>query len=736
MANFEIKIFANPAGYGELKLNNKSNLFTEELVRIRNFDGDGDSFRDGAFSIFYTPEVYIITYHFDVAAEAGFRAPRVHFAVAIRRGFKLETPVKVFNELKIEFNKFAAVQRASGIRNIYDKVADFEKIIKPHIGRDIDQLRINAKQPNDLSRAVVVYDKDEQLACLLEEPMRPEFKLDTDTGILVILQREDATLSWPLLQGAAYKKLSLSEYKFVRKYELVFPDGYAHTINSCNEEVDYICKKPFFESYHFKGNISEHYEDWKISPNADNTQFIIGVQLAAEVKKWHLLLINSSGERVTNKSIPLKASMGRVAENTLILTGDEIGKMNNLFFTSLAPQWSVVGQSLFSAEEIEIKIKQMMPYDLTKAFLYVKKEYDFSSVFILYNKDSKQPLAKFDESNLQQYIDLPYAKALIQIVESEKFAACNLFFNSDGSLPHFLLEKKAMFTLNFDIDNKKVKQRMNEGEVVNCRYSVDNMNNEKALTFGDCKISELPDASFIKFRLEFPGYKAYEDSVGILKESKIVSVCFRPTPIAVTRKILKAVLPYLFMLGLGVYWGVSLSYGELNPRGWKTKNSKVDESTISHLVDSISNRIDSIYGDKIIKNNEEIGRLKYIVDSLQQLIKNVPCDKKVNKGINELVKKLKGNEYTLDDVNKLKSMAGKTDYKKLIEDSEKCLTLINAKDKAKSQDYIVREIGNLKYHKKEMDSMIVNQWNIYITITKRNYKKISEYRDDLKNYKE
>lgn len=733
MVNFEIKIFANPTGYGELKLNNKSNLFTEELVRIRNFDGDGDSFRDGAFSIFYTPEVYVITFHFDVAAEAGFRAPRVHFAVAIRRGFKMETPVDVFNELKIEFNKFAAVQRASGIRNIYDKVTDFEKIIEPHIRRDIDQLRINAKQPNDLSRAVVVYDKAEQLACLLEEPMRPEFKLDTDTGILVILQREDATLSWPLLQGAAYKKLSLSEYKFVRTYELVFPDGYACTINSYNAEIDYTCKKPYFESCHFKGNILEHYEDWNISRNADNTQFIIGVRLVPEVKKWQLLLINSNGERVTSKSIPLKASIGVIEENTLILTGDEIGEINNLLFTSSAPQWSVIGRPFWDAEEVEIEIKQMILYDLTQAFQSVKKRYYFSPVFFLYNKDREEPLAKFDKSNLQQYIDLPYSKAFIQIAESEKFAAYNLFFNSDGSLPLFSLEleKKAMFSLNFNIVNEKVKQRMGKGEELNCRYSVNDKLGEKELTLDDCKISELPEAACVDFRLKFPGYKAYEDKVVISKKLKTVDVYFRPAASAIAWKIFKAVSPYLFMLGLGIYWGLSLSYGELNPNDWETKKNKVDRLTLKNIKDSIRAEIAGIYQNEIDNKREEIGKLRLKVDSLE--LDKAMTDKrqKDQKTITDLVRKLKGNQYTSKDIDQLNKLGYKDDTK-LIDDSKKCLMLINTGEKKEQKKYIEGEIGKLKYHVEDMKYIIVKKWDAYKAITKKDYQTIKEIRDDIK----
>lgn len=699
MVSFEIKIFANPTGYGELKLNNKSNLFTEELVRIRNFDGDGDSFRDGAFSIFYTPEVYVITFHFDVAAEAGFRAPRVHFAVAIRRGFKMETPVDVFNELKIEFNKFAAVQRASGIRNIYDKVTDFEKIIEPHIRRDIDQLRINAKQPNDLSRAVVVYDKAEQLACLLEEPMRPEFKLDTDTGILVILQREDATLSWPLLQGAAYKKLSLSEYKFVRKYELVFPDGYAYTINSYNEEIDYTCKKPYFESCHFKGNILEHYEDWNISRNADNTQFIIGVQLAPEVKKWQLLLINSSGERVTSKSIPLKASLGVIEGNTLILTGDEIGEINNLLFTSSAPQWSVVGRTRFSAEEVEIEIKQMIPYDLTQAFLYVKKKYDFSPVFFLYNKDREEPLAKFDKSNLQQYIDLPYSKAFLQIAESEKFAVYNLFFNSDGSLSPFSLEKKSMFSLNFNIVDEKVKQRMGKGEDLNCRYTVNNKLGEKKITLDDCKISELPEAACVEFRLKFPGYKAYEDKVVISKKLKTVDVYFRQATSAIAWKIFKAVWLYVLVLGCGI------GIGWTTNRGMLANQPISDSDTITILNDTIRNlrlKNDQLR-DSITKYNkcleEEKQQYKELRDSLNHVTSKSPQKTAISDKIKKLVKKLKGNEYTWDDITTLKRK-NINEYKQLIKEAELCISVgqsANEEKKTKDKfDNLIKQLENVE----------------------------------------
>ena len=734
MTSFEIKIFANPTGYDELKLNSKSELFTDELITRRSFDSDGDSFPDGAFSVFYTSEIYIITYHFDVVTEAGFRAPRVHFAVAIRRGFKMENPVDVFNELKIEFNKFAAAQRATGIRGIYTKTTDFGAIIVPHIKRDLDQLCINTEASNDLTRAVVAYKTTEQLECLLEEPMRQNFKFKTGTGILMILEYQAANQVWPKIKDK-YSSISLdaAEYKFTCKYELVFPDKHIKIIKSRNEEIDYICEKSFYKPYCFKGNLLEHFTEWKITQSADRTQFIIGLSLEPEVKVWKLQFVNSDDGSMLTKSIPLKTSFGVIEGNSLILKGDEIGNVNDLLLTSLNPQWIVIDRLDFSDrdEEVQVLVKQRMLYNLTQVSLYVKKKYDFSPVFFLYNKDGEEPLAKFDKSNLQQYIDLPYSKAFLQIAESEKYEVYNLFFNSDGSLSPFSLEKKAMFSLNFNIVNEKVKQRMGKGEDLNCRYSVNNKLGEKELTLDDCKISELPEAACVEFRLKFPGYKAYEDKVVISKKLKTVDVYFRPAASAIAWKKFKAVSPYLFMLGLGIYWGLSLSYGELNPNDWGTKKNGIDRLILKNIEDSISSKIHSIYQNEIKNNREEIRMLNLKIDSLELDKAITDKSQKDQNTITDLVRKLKGNEYTLKDINQLNNLGYKVD-KELIDNSKKCLILINTRDKTKQKVYIEGEIGKLKYHVEDMKYIIEEQWDAYKTITKRNYETIKEIRDDIK----
>lgn len=723
MTSFEIKIFANPTGYDELKLNSKSELFTDELITRRSFDSDGDSFPDGAFSVFYTSEIYIITYHFDVVTEAGFRAPRVHFAVAIRRGFKMENPVDVFNELKIEFNKFAAVQRATGIRGIYTKTTDFEAIIVPHIKRDPDQLCINSETSNDLTRSVVAYKTTEQLECLLEEPMRQKFKFKTGMGILMILEYQAANQVWPKIKDK-YSSISLdaAEYKFTCKYELVFPDKHIKTIKSRNEEIDYVCEKSFYKPYYFKGNLLEHFTEWKITQSADRTQFIIGLSLESEVKVWKLQFVNSDDGSMLAKPIPLKTSLGVIEGNTLILKGDEIGNINDLLLTSVNPQWMVMDRLSFIDEEIQVLIKQRMLYNLAPIFQYITEKYNFSPVITLYSKNnSKKPLDKFDQDNLRKYVDLPYNEAFILIAESEKFKANQLPFNQNGGFLPFILEKKAISTLNFEIVNEKVKRRMSEGKMLICHYDVNKEHYDKALTLDDCKISELPEGTTIKYCLEFPGYKVNKGKVEISKIPKTVSVHFQSASLTIAYRIFKAVWLYIFMLVLGVYLGFSSANTNFNPVAWK-KNRSITNDSLSQARDTIGFLRDTIAGLK--ENIKDITDEKHKLDTLYQNLAKGLEREKIEK--NNLEKTLKTCTYKKEDIDALKKIDSEN---KIARDAEICLNVINTKgDKKKELEKYInrREFGT--FYKGVLKKINNNEnWKkAYLSCRRHDFKTIQE----------
>ena len=82
---FEIKIFANPAGFKELPLSNPNPIFSQDIVDKINFDLEDRGLLNSDYSVVYASEVYVYTHSFLASPEANFRESLVHMAVAVKR---------------------------------------------------------------------------------------------------------------------------------------------------------------------------------------------------------------------------------------------------------------------------------------------------------------------------------------------------------------------------------------------------------------------------------------------------------------------------------------------------------------------------------------------------------------------------------------------------------------------------------------------------------------------------
>lgn len=133
--NFEIRIFANPAGFEEMRLNmaGKYSLFSQEVVLRRNFDGERGQLPNGTFSVYYTSDAYIIAYHFLLSSDAQFRDREAHIAVAIQRGFKMLDPTATFQELASEFTRIAVEFKSSTADKIYNNSEKFYSTLNPQL---------------------------------------------------------------------------------------------------------------------------------------------------------------------------------------------------------------------------------------------------------------------------------------------------------------------------------------------------------------------------------------------------------------------------------------------------------------------------------------------------------------------------------------------------------------------------------------------------------------------------
>lgn len=719
MLIFEIKICATIIDYQELSLDTSGYVFTNELVKLRNFDGNelNSPFSSEYFSIFYTPEIYVITYHFAAPQKAGFRNQNVHLSVAIKRGFKLCNTLDALKQLKQQFKQLATKEKTDLVRTIHTHTAELNHLVESNLCPDPDQLFINWSSPSTDSKAIIAFDQEEDLSKLLDSPMRNEFKLSNGSGIVYIVYREVAAKAWPKIKND-FAVIQMEGYDFKRTFEVVFPDGAIGIVSSMGEELDYVCTKPFYKPYHFKGNLLQHITDWKVTQNVDKTQFTIGLSLEPEVKVWKLHLINSTGESVLDKSIILETSLGIIEGNALILKGDEIGNANNLLLTSSNPQWIVVEQPDLHVEEVNVKIRPIRQYNLASLFQHVINKYKFSPVITLHSRNNEEPLARFNQDSFQKYVDLPYNEAFIVIEESERFEACKLFFNSNGGLPPFTLEKKAMSTLSFEIANKYVKRRMSEGEKVLCRYCVGEKCYEKALSFDDCKILELPVNAIVKFCLEFSGFKVYEGKVAIHIPQRPILVHFSPLLTSVAWRLLKIAWLYTFFFGCGIGVGLTIN-----------SNRSVSSQKQFCVIDSFASdkqslpSEDSIVGRKAIK---DMMVRKEVIEKSEN--NDLPSYK-----IDYLVKKLQGNDYTRSDINQLRTIAhNRKQYDRLIRDAELCLRIVQ--NGHKEIDDIHYLLKDLEFHR-EFKEMVRKNRKFFQTIRKHNCRTLREMMDLIEKYK-
>lgn len=430
MQQFEIKIFANPSGFQELKLNNAENLFSKEIIEKRNFDGDYGTFKEGTFSVLFTPKAFIIDYIFNVVADAGFRDPQTHIAIAIERGFRLKDAYQVFIKLRKEFNLIAAESKVNIARTLYNKSEVFNKIVEDNIEFAPDQFRISAGEVTVIKRALVSYETEEQLNSLLEEPNRLKFG---SYGLVFFLKKIDAS--------ELYKKESINKYyapikmddedfNFKASYEVVFPDNYSVTIKNRSEEIDHTCGKMYYKSERFYGTLNEHMEDWKVTQSEDRTKFYIGKELTPEKKELRILCYDSGGKLVNTPS-SLRFDNGKFSHqrDVLVLTGEEIGTTINYHLDDPSIE---IKQVEYGDGFISFEIIYLYVYNVSKVFDYVRKETGETVTEIkIYQTGKNVPLATLTPKYPCYYNKIGPDNMEYEIPETKKYSSIRVGFTNN-----------------------------------------------------------------------------------------------------------------------------------------------------------------------------------------------------------------------------------------------------------------------------------------------------------------
>lgn len=666
---FEIKIFANPTGYTELRLSNPNPIFSQEIVDRINFDsGDATTFNSGTYSIFYAPDVYVLTHHFDVSSEANFREKRVHIAIALKRGTALKNVCDVFESLKEHFQNLAKTYKDSIQSVLYNDSHSFRAIVQNAVVVDDYQLRINLLESR---KAIIAYETSEQLKHLLATPNRRDF---SGYNHIYIIPRAEAEQRWPFIKQS-YSHIPISSYAYTLTYDLKFPDGHTITIVNPTEEIRYECSIKYYKTRLFEGVVKEHFEDWSIIRTGDGGVLEIPVTaLQADVKEYKIQFVDGTGRLIK----PHKGNIDfegigeyNASTGVLKLAGKSLGweEKNNP-----SPRWSTQDYRVIKLEPygnpvagFNVVLECYYDYRiiLSRHLEYFKgKVGDYPArIYFCYNGNQEV----VDEKTLQMSWYKPYLPTSVEIIypDTPQFNAVAIKFDAkNNAFPFPKLESKPSQKVFIDITNPNVK-------LSNVRYSY---------SFGGDRFEEINSVydlpivinwkagKSLYLRIEASGYQMFERRYESIPSDAKIEVTLEKT------RLSKLKLPLLFLI-CGVIVFLAGAYC-----GFAHQDSlkKTIRSEQDQILNNKEAEIDSL--NALIKSyKDEIDRLQtQIVNSDAIAAENL---RERNDRITKLKKKLKTTpNFTIDDIKEYEGLIGTQDD--LSKAARYCLDVINIKKKS------------------------------------------------------
>lgn len=757
--NFELRIFANIAGFEEIRFGNPDTL-SAGLVNNDVLDSKRGMFPTGTFVVFYDEAVYAIVKLVEAPAEAKYRDSRAYICVAVRRGYRLNNAKQVLDKLDEEFYKQASLSKEDVANALSKGKAELNRLVNDCIEADSDQ----PVYPVSANQAVVSYQSDEELEDILDHPIRKEL---ANFRALYILSQEVAAAKWPVLKDSGFSPISGLDHPYRRTYLLCYPNGEEDTITGLEQEVKRVCTRSHCAPLTFEGKLKDHVEDWKITLNAEKTVYTIGREFEPERKIYTVVAEDERGNAYAG--LTYVASVGTFKEGTLVLTGKEIEQRPNLALQN-RPDLKIVAQEVVEdALQIVVKIAMKNQYDVTTLWEIVENtvghKQDFSITLV--NTQTGKEVSKFSKKKLSVYSDLPYDQAAYKVGKTKKYQECMVFLKSDGTLGEFKLQEnesvmlpmdpkiseKKMLKVTIRIENPRLRQELDWEEKkvqLDLKYRDSSyVEREDIIFINKSSYSfEIPSDVLIWFTLQAKGYKKCTFEKDYIhrdtpKEGNedVIPVTFKKLPY---KKIAVLVLIPVVCLLLGFVLG-SLT-GKKQVEDIDGGHQYVELSEYQELQEEYA---------KLEQENEklrdEIKSLKE--NSLPQgprvgdptepeITSTVP---KVSEEKKQLIEKLKGIEFTQADIDKFKQMKPlDAEEKKLIKSCKACFSLLNAlpvtkdnkvgKDKAKEQ--IESEEGfmftkykeiTIKSHKDAMDMIILKEYsNAYKSVKKQNFKSINE----------
>lgn len=655
---FEIKIFANPNGYGELRLSNPNPIFSQDIVSRINFDAGGPANINGSYSIFYAADVYVLTHHFDASSEAKFRDKRVHIAIALKRGVGLNNAYDVFESLKMHFHNISNTYKEGTANAVANDSQSFRSIVQNALTIDDFQLKINQYESK---KAIVTYETQEQLNLLLASPNRRDF---IGYNHIFILPRAEAELNWQSIRLQNYSHLPLSSYSYTPTYELKFPDGHNMIIVNLTEVIRHECSVRYYKTRVYEGSVKDHYADWSIERSADGCVFEIPLTtLEPDIREYSIQFIDKNGKRLEpSQGNIVFDGIGEYNQDTKVLrlSGKSLDWEN---MRSPIPGWSTADYSVIRVEAFgtpitgfNVVLLRYFDYSgvLSQHYAYLRDKVGDSAFLYLRHNGSQETV---DKNSLQMSWRKPYLPSEVEIVYPATPQYNSVTVKFDGKhfqLPH--LEAKPSKKVAIYITNPNLKLKD-----IQYSYSFGGQYTEPE------RVRTLPieidwkAGRSMKLQMEAPGYKKFRKEYDVPLDKKI-EVTLEKTLISKILLPLVYLICALLVFCTGAFCGVEL----------QKRLNQPAEKEYKHELEKKDAQIDSL--NSVINSYEkQINELQAGIEAKKAASDN---HAKANK---EKIKKLKDKflkpYYTSKDIDEYVRLLGQEDdYSKA---ARYCLEIIN-----------------------------------------------------------
>ena len=638
---FEIRIFANPAGYEEIKLTGTYELFSQGIVDRRNFDSDGETFRSGAYSIFYTPESYVWAYHFDVSTEAKFREGRVHIAVCVKRGYKINGVKAVFERLKELFVKLAVNYKEELIRQIAkNNTQAFIDIVKDNVCLDDNFLNVNL---NSTGKAIVTYGNDDQLQMLMETPNRRDF---SGYGLIYIIPKNEYEVSKHHFSSLSYSLVNIQSYKSIPTYEVHFPDGYIAIVQSMGEQIDYNCSKKYYYPYHFSGSLRDKMDEWKVERSADGGKYTIPLSvLQPEERQLHVMVLNDRGD-IEYECRELSFNFGTYDNNTgiLKLRGEEVDSINVLI-PKISTLKYIIKDKKISEDKVTVFVTRQYNYvgHLRKL---QDRIYQITGQNLPLQIQTGDRFESFSGEERDFYRTYKPDTVKIKVQDTLEFNGCIVEYNPvtqvfDKGLNITSKPKKKVVIniVNPELGGNALKAKLK------CEYSFTKDAKDKMtvpLHKPQFEIDWLPGQN-LYLKISASGYKTWENKSVPKPQNNRIDIILEKANIKMSLVLILFFISVLFNVVLSVMLVTNMNHESKNKHEInelkKELNEKNDE--IKELKDQY----------EIFKNQKE-----------QIEAKRNEEEKISNNEIDKLKKTLEGIVYTQEDIDRWDEIAKQRNY--------------------------------------------------------------------------